>query len=60
MPLTFEATRAAAATLGSGVIMVFDETVDLVLGNTFSVLSAPPKKAPSSASKPNPSPTGSC
>jgi hypothetical protein len=37
-----------------------DETVDLVLGNTFSVLSAPPKKAPSSASKPNPSPTGSC
>jgi NADH-quinone oxidoreductase subunit F len=30
MPLTFEATRAAAATLGSGVIMVFDETVDLV------------------------------
>ena len=30
MPLTFEATRAAAATLGSGVIMVFDESVDLV------------------------------
>ncbi|MDF2735304.1 MAG: putative respiratory chain oxidoreductase [Chloroflexota bacterium] len=30
MSLTFEATRAAAATLGSGVIMVFDETVDLV------------------------------
>jgi NADH-quinone oxidoreductase subunit F len=30
MPLTFEATRAAAATLGSGVIMVFDETVDMV------------------------------
>ena len=30
LPLTFEATRAAAATLGSGVIMVFDETVDLV------------------------------
>ncbi len=30
MPLTFEATRAASATLGSGVIMVFDETVDLV------------------------------
>ena len=26
MPLTFEATRAAGATLGSGVIMVFDET----------------------------------
>ncbi|HET9085274.1 MAG TPA: NAD(P)H-dependent oxidoreductase subunit E [Candidatus Limnocylindrales bacterium] len=30
MPLTFEATRAAAATLGSGVIMVFDETTDIV------------------------------
>ncbi len=30
MPLTFEATRAAAATLGSGVIIVFDETADLV------------------------------
>ena len=29
MPLTFEGTRAAAATLGSGVIMVFDESVDL-------------------------------
>src|SRR6187402_714370 len=30
MPLTFEATRAAGATLGSGVIMVFDKTTDLV------------------------------
>src|SRR5688500_411369 len=30
MPLTFEGTRAAGATLGSGVIMVFDETVALV------------------------------
>jgi NADH-quinone oxidoreductase subunit F len=29
-PLTFEATRAIGATLGSGVIMVFDETADLV------------------------------
>ncbi len=29
MPLTFEGTRAAGATLGSGVIMIFDETVDL-------------------------------
>jgi NADH-quinone oxidoreductase subunit F len=28
-PLTFEATRAIGATLGSGVIMVFDETADL-------------------------------
>jgi NADH-quinone oxidoreductase subunit F len=30
LPLTFEATRAAGATLGSGVIMIFDESVDLV------------------------------
>jgi len=30
MPLTFEATRAASATIGSGVVMVFDETADLV------------------------------
>jgi NADH-quinone oxidoreductase subunit F len=29
LPLTFEATRAAGGTLGSGVVMVFDETVDL-------------------------------
>jgi NADH-quinone oxidoreductase subunit F len=29
-PLTFEGTRAAGTTLGSGVIMVFDETADLV------------------------------
>ena len=29
MPLTFEGTRAAGARLGSGVVMVFDETVDL-------------------------------
>ena len=30
LPLTFEATRAAGATLGSGVVMVFDTSVDLV------------------------------
>jgi len=30
MPLTFEATRAAGATLGSGVVMVFDDDADLV------------------------------
>jgi NADH-quinone oxidoreductase subunit F len=30
MPLTFEDTRAAGATLGSGVVLVFDETVDLL------------------------------
>jgi NADH-quinone oxidoreductase subunit F len=29
MPLTFEATRAIGATLGSGVIMLFDEATDL-------------------------------
>ncbi|MBA2314016.1 MAG: NAD(P)H-dependent oxidoreductase subunit E [Chloroflexi bacterium] len=29
MPLTLEATRAAGATLGSGVVMVFDETADM-------------------------------
>ena len=28
-PLTFEGTRAIGATLGSGVVMVFDQTVDL-------------------------------
>src|SRR4029450_8074037 len=29
MPLTFEGTRAAGATLGSGVVMLFDDQVDL-------------------------------
>jgi NADH-quinone oxidoreductase subunit F len=29
MPLTFEGTRAAGATLGSGVVMAFDDTVDI-------------------------------
>jgi NADH-quinone oxidoreductase subunit F len=29
LPLTFEATRAAGATLGSGVILVYDDTADL-------------------------------
>jgi NADH-quinone oxidoreductase subunit F len=29
VPLTFEGTRAIGATLGSGVAMVFDETVDM-------------------------------
>ena len=29
MPLTFEGARAAQATLGSGVVMVFDDTVDM-------------------------------
>jgi NADH-quinone oxidoreductase subunit F len=30
LPLTFEATRAAGATIGSGVVIVFDDGVDLV------------------------------
>jgi NADH-quinone oxidoreductase subunit F len=30
LELSFEATRAAGATLGSGVVMVFDDTIDLV------------------------------
>jgi NADH-quinone oxidoreductase subunit F len=30
MPLTFEGVRAAKATLGSGVIMVFDDTVEML------------------------------
>jgi NADH-quinone oxidoreductase subunit F len=29
VPLTFEGTRAIGATLGSGVVLVFDETVDM-------------------------------
>jgi len=29
LPLTFEGVRAAGATLGSGVIMVYDETADI-------------------------------
>jgi NADH-quinone oxidoreductase subunit F len=29
LPLTFEDARAAGATLGSGVVMLFDENVDL-------------------------------
>jgi NADH-quinone oxidoreductase subunit F len=38
MPLTFEGTRAAGATLGSGVIMVFDDQVDL--GDTLIRIAA--------------------
>jgi NADH-quinone oxidoreductase subunit F len=29
VPLTFEGTRAAGVSLGSGVVLVFDETIDL-------------------------------
>ena len=28
-PLTFEATRAVGATLGSGVVMLFDDSIDM-------------------------------
>ncbi|HUR20243.1 MAG TPA: NADH-ubiquinone oxidoreductase-F iron-sulfur binding region domain-containing protein, partial [Vicinamibacterales bacterium] len=38
MPLTFEGTRAAAATLGSGVIMLFDDQTDL--GDTLIRIAA--------------------
>jgi NADH-quinone oxidoreductase subunit F len=38
MPLTFEATRAAQVSLGSGVIMVFDVAVDL--GDILSRIAA--------------------
>lgn len=61
-------TGAAGATLAatrlSGVKVVpdkrTDNTVDLVLGNKFTALLAPPKVAPSKATKPTPSPTKSC
>lgn len=61
-------TGAAAATLAagrlSGVKVVrdarTDKTVDLVLGNQFTALNAPPKVRPSKATKPTPLPTGSC
>jgi NADH-quinone oxidoreductase subunit F len=38
VPLTFEGTRAIGATLGSGVVMVFDDTVDL--GDTLLRIAA--------------------
>ncbi len=38
MPLTFEATRAAGTTLGSGVVMLFDDSIDL--GHTLHRIAA--------------------
>jgi NADH-quinone oxidoreductase subunit F len=38
MPLSFEGTRAAGATLGSGVVLVFDESIDL--GDTLVRIAA--------------------
>jgi NADH-quinone oxidoreductase subunit F len=38
LPLSFEAARAAGTTLGSGVVMVFDDTVDL--GDTLRRIAA--------------------
>ena len=53
-----------AATRLSGAKVVPDErtddTVDLVLGNKFTALVAPPTLAPPKVTRPTPSPTGSC
>ena len=56
MPLTFEGARAAQATLGSGVIMVFDDTIDteadpapdrgLLPGRVLRAVRAVPGRAP--------------
>ena len=61
---TGAAGAALAATRLSGAKVVPDErtddTIDLVLGNKFTTLSAPPKVAPSKATKPTPSLTNPC
>lgn len=53
------AGASLAATRLSGATIVLDgrtdATVDLVLGNKFTALSAPPKGAPAKAAKPTPS-----
>ena len=56
------ATLAATRLQGAKVVPDgrADETVDLVLGNTFKALSAPPAVAPSTAATPRPSTTSSC
>jgi hypothetical protein len=58
------AGASLAATRLSGAKVVpdarTDATVDIVLGERFTALRAPPKVAPSKATKPTPSPTGSC
>ena len=56
------ATLAATRLLGAKVVPDgrTDDTVDLVLGNKFTALSAPPKIAPLKTAKPTLSPTNSC
>lgn len=56
------ATLAAARLSGAKVVrdQRTDATVDLVLGNRFTTLGVPPKVTPVKATKPTPSPTGSC
>ena len=56
------ATLAAARLSGVKVVKDArtDSTVDLVLGDQFMALRAPPKVTPSKATKPKPSGTGSC
>lgn len=56
------ATLAAARLSGAKVVRDArtDNTVDLVLGNQFTALRAPPKVSPSKATKPTSSTTGSC
>ena len=59
---------AAGATLAAtrlpGATVLTDQragnTIDLVLGNTFTALRPPPKVTPPKATKPTPSPTPSC
>jgi LytR cell envelope-related transcriptional attenuator len=59
---TAGATIVATRLAGARVVLDKrpDETVDLVLGNAFSALKAPPKSLPPSATKPAPSRTGTC
>lgn len=56
------ATLAAARLSGAKVVRDArtDNTVDLVLGNDFTALRAPPKVTASKSTKPNPSANGSC
>jgi NADH-quinone oxidoreductase subunit F len=56
MPLTFEGARAAGATLGSGVVMLFDDTVDLARSSSAS----PPSSATSRAASACPAGSAPC
>ncbi len=61
---TGEAGAILVATRHQGAKVVRDErtdaTVDLVLGEKFTALRAPPKVTPAQATKPTPTPTPSC